>query len=637
MNRMQERTTEPQRHREENNKRMTRNRNTTRGRSGFGFYFPAFLVLSSLCLCASVVSLSSAADASAATDIQDFVFLGDSRPVFVRLHVRTDGKALEEAWNDFMKYLFAYLDVDGDGVLSKAEAERAPAVDQLRSTGQGGGFAAFGGGGAPAGPSMDALDADKDGKVTLAELSAWYRKNGFAPFQFQFSGAQANPAGMAAGMLGGRAEPSAAAVSEAIFALLDTDRDGKLTKEKLAAAPTILLRLDENEDEMIVPSELVPSVEAANPFGAFMMMGGRKDESANNKHVVPITTGGEVPPRLVQMIQERYGLKKYKDDEKKLTRAELGLDEATFAKLDRNSDGVLDADELAGFVNRPADLELSVRLGKKEAAKSIEASSNKGHALADKFQLKHGLGYIDLGKARVDILTSEGSDALDRFGGLAREQYLVQFRQIDTDNKGFINEEQAKKNRTLRTLFKAADRNGDGKLTEKKLIAYLEHLQEMQKRATAACVTLEFSDQNRGLFDLLDTDRDGRLSVREMRNAVKLLEQLDREGKGHITKADIPKMYKMTIRQGAAAGGQNPQAAFFALYGGGYESAAERPGRGPLWFQKMDRNRDGDVSRKEWLWSEELFRKIDTDGDGLISVEEAEAYDKLMRKEGQGK
>jgi Ca2+-binding EF-hand superfamily protein len=338
------------------------------------------------------------------------------------------------------------------------------------------------------------------------------------------------------------------------------------------------------------------------------------------------------------MIQERYGVKKDKDDNKHLTLAELGMDKATFARLDRNGDGVLDAEELAGFVDRPADLELVLRLGtRKDTEKSIDTVAAKDHPLAEKFKVQHSFGHIDMGKARLHMLTSDASAMPDRFSGLAREQYLVQFRQVDKDNKGFIDAEQAKGNRTMRNLFKAAEREGDGKLTEKKLTAYLERLQELQNRATAACVTLEFSDQNRGLFDLLDTDRDGRLSVREMRNAVKLLEQLDREGKGHITKADIPRMYTMTIRQGAAAGTTNPQAAFFALYGGSYDSNAERPGRGPVWFQKMDRNRDGDVSRKEWLWSEDLFRKIDTDGDGLISVEEAEAYDRLMRKEGKGK
>jgi hypothetical protein len=46
----------------------------------------------------------------------------------------------------------------------------------------------------------------------------------------------------------------------------------------------------------------------------------------------------------------------------------------------------------------------------------------------------------------------------------------------------------------------------------------------------------------------------------------------------------------------------------------------------------MDRNRDGDVSRREWLGSEELFRQIDTDGDGLISAEEADRFDARYRK-----
>ena len=53
----------------------------------------------------------------------------------------------------------------------------------------------------------------------------------------------------------------------------------------------------------------------------------------------------------------------------------------------------------------------------------------------------------------------------------------------------------------------------------------------------------------------------------------------------------------------------------------------------PLWFRKMDRNADGDVSPKEWLGTEEDFQKIDTDGDGLISAEEAERYDELLKKQ----
>ena len=54
--------------------------------------------------------------------------------------------------------------------------------------------------------------------------------------------------------------------------------------------------------------------------------------------------------------------------------------------------------------------------------------------------------------------------------------------------------------------------------------------------------------------------------------------------------------------------------------------SARRSGKpAPLWFQKMDRTRDGDVSRREFLGTDEEFRRIDTDGDGLIDAKEAEA------------
>ena len=51
---------------------------------------------------------------------------------------------------------------------------------------------------------------------------------------------------------------------------------------------------------------------------------------------------------------------------------------------------------------------------------------------------------------------------------------------------------------------------------------------------------------------MLDTDGDGRLSVREMRNAVKLIAELDRDGDGMISRTEIPRCSQATFRMGPA-------------------------------------------------------------------------------------
>jgi hypothetical protein len=40
----------------------------------------------------------------------------------------------------------------------------------------------------------------------------------------------------------------------------------------------------------------------------------------------------------------------------------------------------------------------------------------------------------------------------------------------------------------------------------------------------------------------------------------------------------------------------------------------------------MDRNRDGDVSPREFVGPLRVFQQIDTDGDGLLDATEAEAH-----------
>lgn len=116
-------------------------------------------------------------------DVQDVVFLAEARPVLIRMHIRVNGRPIQAGWDEFMKELFAYLDVNGDGFLSKEEAERAPTVPQL----QAGGLTQLIGGRRAGGTAVTlaTLDTNSDGKVSPAELAAYYRHNGLLPFQFQ--------------------------------------------------------------------------------------------------------------------------------------------------------------------------------------------------------------------------------------------------------------------------------------------------------------------------------------------------------------------------------------------------------------------------------------------------------------------
>ncbi len=182
-----------------------------------------------------------------------------------------------------------------------------------------------------------------------------------------------------------------------------------------------------------------------------------------------------------------------------------------------------------------------------------------------------------------------------------------------------------------RNLFKVMDRDGDGKLFEKEVLAYLDAYQELQAAARLSCATVGITSEGKGLFEMLDTDGDGRLSVREMRNAVKLLAELDRDGDGMISRAEIPRVSQATFRMGPAGAEQFVSTRTGRIRGRTNQPA--KPPRGPDWFRKMDRNGDGDVSRREFLGTDAQFREIDSDGDGLISVEEAEAYDKKRREQ----
>src|SRR5207249_2735657 len=104
-------------------------------------------------------------------------------------------------------------------------------------------------------------------------------------------------------------------------------------------------------------------------------------------------------------------------------------------------------------------------------------------------------------------------------------------------------------------------------------------------RARAACLTMSIADQGKGLFDILDKDGDGRLSVREMRDAVKLIDKLDQNGDGLLESSEIPRRYSITARRGPAGVGNGLLTPPVAIYGGRMNRPVAERTAGPVWFR----------------------------------------------------
>jgi Ca2+-binding EF-hand superfamily protein len=537
----------------------------------------------------------------------DFVVLASDRPVLLRVHVRVHGRPAPAAWDEYMRKLFAWFDRNHDGVLSRAEVERAPGVNFLTNHLRGAiGFPIRG-----QTLRLAEVDADRDGKVSPAEFAAFYGRSNLGAVSVSFASNEA----------------TTDAVTATLYRLLDVDHDGRLSEREWPDAPALLHRLDSNEDEVFTADELLP--ERGDPAGVFAVPVAPRMPAAPRSSVVLEVKPGAPADGTARLLLARYD----KDNDGSLDRAESGLDAETFAALDADRDGRLSAGELAGWLRRAPDLEFTARLGKPATGDGVTGfvlrtvGEGMGMAGVQPLRLEQVKGprpaAIAVHRADAQTLTLTLGDAgLELYAAAeaqppvrnSRQFHLQQFRMADTAKKGILDRKQAMAVFFIGEMFELADRDGDGKLTEQELAAWFD----LQEEGAGSMAVLTVTDHGRGLFELIDADGDGRLSVRELRGAWARLKPYARDGAG-LARADVPRRLQLTLGLS--------QAAFVNR-----RPAARPAAQAPLWFRKMDRNGDGDLSPQEFLGSAEEFARLDRDGDGLISAEEARQAEVRRKK-----
>lgn len=188
-------------------------------------------------------------------------------------------------------------------------------------------------------------------------------------------------------------------------------------------------------------------------------------------------------------------------------------------------------------------------------------------------------------------------------GGRARGGGSGRVSRLDTNGDGVISADEWK---GKSEVFKKIDKNDDGYLDSVELAEARdkwrrrkgtegrgeaaeegtpERREAFRKRAQAGALFAE------GLFRLIDTNNDKKMSTEEIRAFARKLASADKDGDGYVTVEEAHKALR--------------------------EAAARKIGK--VFFDRFDKNDDGKVTREEFPGPDERFDRIDQDGDGVIT------------------
>jgi Ca2+-binding EF-hand superfamily protein len=540
---------------------------------------------------------SAAFDALGDDAVQDLILLGETRPILLRLRVMIGERPFRATWSEGLRAYHSLLDINGDGRVSTEEAEKGGLPALLNRPGQ-----------SPQGQARAPMGVDvrpKDGVISIEELTEALRP-GFGPFRLDV-------------------EANAGRRTDALFDQLDRDKDGELIRSEMELIVGSLRRLDRDADELIDVGEVNP-LDRPN---ASMMMQARPARDTSTPTVLA-TGPDESLVRLARLLIKKYDTGSSRGPGRRdlrLSPEEFAIPEVAFAAADRNHDGTLNAEELRGYLAQaPRDAVLDIALAPDAGGKTaaVVRGSGGGPPSGMAFRpFSDGLVEIDVGSIRLDIHIDDGAGRAES----ARKGFHSLFDLADANEDGYLEMEELSSDvgrpSPLAGLFKALDRDGDGKL-------YPRELDEFVAREAVAArgrLTMTAADEGRALFGMLDLDRDRHLGAREVLETFARVSACDRDHDGRVTPDEIPHHFRLILDRGDLSRLLAPPVSDGAVAVDPAVAAAmprPRPTADPGWFRKMDRNHDGDVSAREFLGTRQQFDRLDHDHDGLLSSGEAE-------------
>lgn len=556
------------------------------------------------------------------------LILSEGGPLLLSLKVVLNGRPLVEHWRERALTLFRFLDADQDGNLSREEVVRLRLAV----------FPEIGGAGQP-------TDYDLDGKITAEEFLRWLRESNSGPLHISQYSTAVNPAYGVYQIDSYALGSNSRELSRRLFLALDENKDGKLDAQEMERAEAVLRSLDEDEDEVLTVSEVMNNAAVTSRLGDTRQApGGAALSRSTQPRLLILATEANLDS-AVRLLQMSYSREDVAISRRRLRREDIHLAPQLFQRFDKNADGWLDADEIRAFLQREPDTEVVLHLEEaagpqqRPSARFAEAKAQFG------WQVSGTQDDVTLGIAGTRVRISANSwlsviaqrrsgsrDAAKAdFINTSLKTAVLAFMRADTDGNGYLDDQEFRRlSLTVPLLqgstFSRLDRDGDGKIFRQEYEVYMREALEIRFLGRELSLPVMLLEHGPELFSALDANNDDKLGLREWRRAASALRTLDRDGNGIVELTELGARYQLEI--GFTDGASEVSRIFSVQPVPISPSQPPEPRTfrdAPAWFRAMDRNGDGDISRREFVGSDAEFRQLDRDGDGLISLDEARA------------